>query len=66
MCYSAQVQADYKKYVVMLGAMMSMRDFYEIFYRRVLDPKLNIPKAVEARFGGPQMWARRPGGSGQP
>ena len=54
MCYSAQVQADYKKYVVMFGATMSIRDFYEIFYRRGLDPKIKIPKAVEASFGDPQ------------
>jgi hypothetical protein len=53
-CYSAQVQADYKKYVVMFGATMSIRDFYEIFYRRGLDPKIKIPKAVEANFGDPQ------------
>ena len=54
MCYSAQVQADYKKYVVMFGATMNIRDFYEIFYRRGLDPKIKIPKAVEASFGDPQ------------
>ena len=54
MCYSAQVQADYKKYVVMFGATMSIRDFYEIFYRRGLDPKIKIPKAVEASFRDPQ------------
>ena len=54
MCYSAQVHADYKKYVVMFGATMSIRDFYEIFYRRGLDPKIKIPKAVEASFGDPQ------------
>ena len=54
MCYSAQVQADYKKYVVMFGATMSIRDFYEIFYRRGLDPKMKLPKAVEASFGDPQ------------
>jgi len=53
-CYSAQVQADYKKCVVMFGATMSIRDFYEIFYRRGLDPKIKIPKAVEASFGDPQ------------
>mgnify|MGYP006334809037 CR=1 FL=1 len=29
-------------------------DFYEIFYRRGLDPKIKIPKAVEASFGDPQ------------
>lgn len=54
MCYSAQVQADYKKYVTLFGATMSIRDFYEIFYRRGLDSKIKIPKAVEASFGSPE------------
>lgn len=53
MCYSAQVQADYKKYVVMFGATMSIRDFYEIFYRRGLDPKIKIPKARRGELRGP-------------
>lgn len=54
MCYSAQVQADYKKYVTMFGAEMSIREFYEVFYRRRLDAKIKIPKAVEASFANPQ------------
>lgn len=54
MCYSAQVQADYKKYVTLFGATMSIREFYEIFYRRGLDSKIKIPKAVEASFSNPE------------
>jgi len=54
LCYSAQVQADYKKYVTMFDASLSIREFYEIFYRRGLDPKIKIPKAVEASFAHPQ------------
>ncbi|MDE2300384.1 MAG: hypothetical protein KGK18_19735, partial [Burkholderiales bacterium] len=54
MCYSAQVQADYKKYVTLFGATMSIREFYEIFYRRGLDSKIKIPKAVEASFANPE------------
>jgi hypothetical protein len=33
---------------------MSIRDFYEFFYRRGPDPKIKTPKAVEASFGKPQ------------
>lgn len=54
MCYSAQVQADYKKYVTMFGASMGIREFYEVFYRRGLDAKIKIPKAVEAAFANPE------------
>ncbi|MFX4454736.1 hypothetical protein ABTA67_19875, partial [Acinetobacter baumannii] len=53
-CYSAQVQADYKKYMTMFGAEMSIREFYDVFYRRGLDAKIKIPKAVEASFANPQ------------
>lgn len=54
MCYSAQVQADYKKYVTMFGAAMSIREFHKLFERRGLDAKIKIPKAVEASFANPQ------------
>lgn len=54
MCYSAQVQADYSKYAKVFGAGMDIREFYEVFYRRGLDAKIKIPKAVEASFAHPQ------------
>ena len=54
MCYSAMVKADYKKYVQMFGAAMSIREFYDVFYRRAEEGKLKIPKAMEAAFDNPQ------------
>lgn len=54
MCYSAQVQANYKKYVTMFGATTDIREFYEIFYRRGVEGKIKIPKAVEAAFAHAQ------------
>jgi putative SOS response-associated peptidase YedK len=54
MCYSAQVQADYKKYVQMFGAVISIRDFYDTFWRRKEEGKLKIPKAMEDAFSDPQ------------
>lgn len=54
MCYSAQVKADYKRYVELFGATMSIRTFYDTFYRRANeDAKLKIPKGVEAAFANP-------------
>lgn len=50
MCYSAQITADYRKYVRAFGADLSIRDFYDIFWRRVSDTRLKIPKAMEAAF----------------
>lgn len=54
MCYSAQVKADYKRYVELFGATMGIREFYDVFYRRAhVDAKLKIPKGVEAMFANP-------------
>lgn len=59
MCYSAQVKADYKKYVQMFGAVMSIRDFYDAFWRRQEEGKLKIPKAMEDAFSDPQTDVER-------
>ena len=54
MCYSAQVKADYKKYVQIFGAVMNIHDFYETFWRRNEEGKLKIPKGMEDAFADPQ------------
>ena len=38
MCYSAEVYAAYDKFVRLFGATMSIKEFFEIFYRRGHDP----------------------------
>ena len=50
MCYSAQVLQDYRKYVRAFGADISLREFFELFWRRTMEPALKIPKAMEAAF----------------
>lgn len=54
MCYSAEIQADYKKYVRAYGAHLSIEQFYDIFWRRLKGEKIKVPKAVEAWFAQPQ------------
>jgi putative SOS response-associated peptidase YedK len=51
MCYSAQIRADYRDYVRMFGASLSIKDFVKVFYGRQ-EAKLKIPKAMEAAFEG--------------
>jgi hypothetical protein len=34
MCYSAQIQASYHKYVRMFGAHMSIREFVQLYWER--------------------------------
>lgn len=55
MCYSAQIWADYRKYVRMFGADMGIREFVELFFHRATtDSKVQIPKAMEVAFENPQ------------
>jgi len=54
MCYSAQVWADYRRYIRDFGAELDIKEFFEIFWRRKGDAKVKIPKAMEAAFAEPR------------
>lgn len=49
MCYSAQIRADYRDYVRLFGATLSIKDFVDTFFSRQ-EAKLKIPKGVELAF----------------
>ncbi|GAB2875707.1 hypothetical protein GCM10027093_08910 [Paraburkholderia jirisanensis] len=51
MCYSAQILADYRRYVRMFGANMSLEDFAQL-YLGLVDgaSRTKIPKAMDAAF----------------
>jgi len=54
MCYSAQIKADYQRFVRQFGARISIRDFFDIYWQRArVDAKLKIPKALDAMFATP-------------
>lgn len=53
MCYSAQIEADYRKYVRMFGADIDLVAFTELFFERVQGSKTLVPKGVEAAFAHP-------------
>jgi len=53
MCYSAQIQADYRRYVKMFGAQMDIREFTRLFWERAEGSKAKIPKAMEDAFREP-------------
>jgi putative SOS response-associated peptidase YedK len=59
MCYSAQIQADYRKYVRMFGAQMSIAEFARLFFERAEGSNAKVPKALEAMFANPQSDAER-------
>jgi len=54
MCYSAQIRAEYKQFVRMFGAVLSIRAFSKLYFERQSDPKIKIPKAMDAFFLDPQ------------
>jgi putative SOS response-associated peptidase YedK len=54
MCYSAQIKADYTRFVREYGAVLSIKDFFDLFWRRLEDPSIVVPRAVESAFTSPQ------------
>lgn len=54
MCYSAEVWANYHKYVRAYGADIDINTFVELYVRRAADPKIKIPKGVDKGFLQPQ------------
>ncbi|RNM03244.1 SOS response-associated peptidase family protein [Ralstonia pseudosolanacearum] len=50
MCYSAMIRANYRDYVRMFGANITIREFVELYVERNQDSTINIPKAMSAAF----------------
>ncbi|MEW9586731.1 SOS response-associated peptidase family protein [Paraburkholderia sp. DGU8] len=59
MCYSAQIVADYRKFVRAFGARLSLREFAELYWERANGSKAKIPKAMDAAFADPQTEEQR-------
>ncbi len=53
MCYSAQIVADYRKYVKMFGAHMSIKEFAELYWEHG-GRDLKAPLAMEVAFSDAQ------------
>jgi putative SOS response-associated peptidase YedK len=54
MCYSAEILADYRRYVRMFGAQMSLREFAQLYFERTRDSSVRIPKGMDRAFAEPQ------------
>ena len=54
MCYSAQIEAEYDKYVRKFGAIISIRDFMRLYWDRKQGAKIKIPKTMDASFASPK------------
>lgn len=54
MCYSAQIKADYNKYVRAFGADIDIKEFVRLYWDRAQGSKARIPKAMDAAFAEPR------------
>jgi putative SOS response-associated peptidase YedK len=54
MCYSAQIEAEYNKFVREFGAYISIRDYVRLYWDRKEGAKIKIPKAMDASFANPK------------
>lgn len=54
MCYSAQIQADFRKYQREQGAVLDIAAFARLYWQRDQGARLRIPKAVDAAFMQPR------------
>jgi len=60
MCYSAQIWADYRKYVHHWGADVDIKEFVRIYWHRQQQPSIRIPKkwTRRSRIRSPMTSAR--------
>jgi putative SOS response-associated peptidase YedK len=59
MCFSAQVWADYRRYVRQFGAGIDIQEFVRLYGQRQAGAKLKLPKGMDAAFATPQTDAER-------
>src|SRR5262249_53896546 len=53
MCYSAQVQQGYRKYVRAYGADIDIKEFVRLYWQRQTDARIRIAKAMDTAFAEP-------------
>jgi putative SOS response-associated peptidase YedK len=59
MCYSAQIVADYRQYVKMFGADVSIREFVDLYWSRAEGTAVKLPKAMDTAFAEPATEGER-------
>jgi putative SOS response-associated peptidase YedK len=59
MCYSAQILQEYQAYTRLYGADIDVQAFVDLFWTRLENDRIKIPKALEAAFVQPQNESER-------
>jgi putative SOS response-associated peptidase YedK len=57
MCYSSQIIAEWKKYRRHYGVEVSVREYFDLFWRRAQGDKVKVPKSLEDAFRDPETEA---------
>src|ERR1035437_9910316 len=50
MCYSAQIWAEYNKYVRAFGVEIDIKEYVRLFWQRNENDRIKIPRAMEESF----------------
>lgn len=50
MCYSSQIEAEYKKYLREFGAKLTLREYVRLYWERRDTKKVRIPRAIDLDF----------------
>lgn len=59
MCYSAQIKADFTRFIRQYGGDLKLEEFAKIYFERSSNPRIKIPKAVDAAFANPTTCQER-------
>ncbi|CAN7386947.1 SOS response-associated peptidase family protein [Variovorax sp. LjRoot178] len=54
MCYSAQIKADFTRFIRQFGGDLKLEEFAKIYFERSTNPRIKIPKVMDAAFLAPQ------------
>lgn len=59
MCYSAQIKADFTRFIRQFGGDLKLEEFAKIYFERRINPRIKIPKVMDAAFLTPQSDTER-------
>ncbi|VTU42291.1 SOS response-associated peptidase family protein [Variovorax sp. RA8] len=59
MCYSALIKADFTRFIRQFGGDLKLEEFAKIYFERRTNPRIKIPKVIDAAFHAPQSDAER-------
>ncbi|OUM00047.1 SOS response-associated peptidase family protein [Variovorax sp. JS1663] len=59
MCYSALIKADFTRFIRQFGGDLKLEEFAKLYFERRTNPRIKIPKVMDAAFLAPHSDAER-------